>query len=93
MSPMNQFRIADLLGSATVVYLLFLWGILFNPFRWYIFFPGGPTGCFFSLLLVVCASIIATRWGRWAWRFVAGVTLITCIYVFFFSRPPAGLIY
>jgi hypothetical protein len=81
--------VANVLRTLIVLYLLFLWTVVLNPFRWEISFPGGLRGGTITMLLAIVASSIAAGWGKKVWLLVtARATVLTFIYMGFFYKMP-----
>ena len=80
--------LANVLGSISVAYLVFVWLIVLNPLKWNLAFPGGVTAGFFTLLLNVVVAILAGIFGKRAWLILTGASTVTFIYLGFFYRLP-----
>jgi len=89
MDAKIRSSMANVLGIATVVYLLFLWTIVLNPLKWNVSFPGGLRAGFLTMLLAIAMSVLAGVWGKRAWLIIiAAVAVLTFIYIGFFYRMP-----
>lgn len=88
MDVRARSRTANTLGLITVLYLLFLWVVVLNPFAWDLRFPGGLKSGFITMLLAIVASLIAGIWGKRAWLIVTAAATSTFVYILFFYKMP-----
>ena len=86
MNTKARLIIANVLGSTSVAYLVFLWAIVINPWKWNIAFPGGVVPAFLTMLLNVVAAVLAGIWGKRPWLIVTGAAVVTFIYLGFFQK-------
>ena len=91
MTKRTVRALGNTLGSITVLYLVVLWAIVWNPLKLQIVVPGGGHTALFTMLLSMVAGFFAGLRSRRAWWVVAGAAVFTFVYLGFVVK--SGLWY